>query len=397
MTADPKLRIALFSGNYNYMREGANQALNHLVGYLERGGHQVRVYSPVTGTPAFEPAGTLVPVPSVTAPFRKEFQIALGMPAATRRDLEAFAPQLIHVSTPDLLDLRAQTFAKRHRIPVVASLHTRFETYLDYYGLGWLRPVLVAHLNRFYRRAAYVLAPTPALIEHVKRIRGDDRVGLFSRGVDRSLFNPSRRDPEWRRRHGWADDDTVVLFFGRPVIEKGLDIYIEAVQLLKRSNGSVRALIVGAGPNADRLRAIDGAVLTGHLTGTDLARAVASADIMINPSITEAFGNVVLEAMASGLAVVCADADYSRAIVDPGRTGILEPARNARAYAEAALRLIDHPDERARIGATAREATATFTWDAASAAVEAAYLKTVADYARRADGSMRSSTRSFST
>ena len=391
MTADPKLRIALFSGNYNYLREGANQALNHLVGYLEGRGHQLRVYSPVTDTPAFEPAGTLVPVPSVTAPFRKEFQIALGMPAVTRRDLEAFAPQLIHVSTPDLLDLRAQTFAKNRGIPIVASLHTRFETYLDYYGLGWLRPVLVAHLDRFYRRADHVLAPTPALIEHVKRIRDDDRVGLFSRGVDRALFNPSRRDPEWRRSQGWADDDPVVMFFGRPVIEKGLDIYIDAVQLLRRSHPKVRALIVGAGPNADRLRAIDGAVLTGHLTGTDLARAVASADIMINPSVTEAFGNVVLEAMASGVAVICADADYSRAIVDPGRTAILEPSRDAKAYAEAALRLIDHPDERARIGAAARESTAAFTWDAASAAVEAAYFRTVAD------GSMRSSTRSFST
>jgi phosphatidylinositol alpha 1,6-mannosyltransferase len=383
VTAEPKLRIALFSGNYNYMREGANQALNHLVSYLETRGHQVRVYSPVTDTPAFEPAGTLVPVPSVTAPFRKEFQIALGMPAVTRRDLEAFAPQLIHVSTPDLLDLRAQTFAKKHRIPLVASLHTRFETYLDYYGLGWLRPVLVAHLNRFYRRADCVLAPTPALIEHVKRIRGDDRVGLFSRGVDRALFNPSRRDRDWRRSHGWGDDDPVVLFFGRPVIEKGLDIYIDAVQVLKRRRGNVRALIVGAGPNADRLRAIDGAVLTGHLTGPDLARAVASADIMINPSVTEAFGNVVLEAMASGLAVVCADADYSRAIVDPGRTGILEPSRDAEAYAGAALCLIDHPDERARIGAAARESTAAFTWAAASAAVEAAYVRAVTE------GSMR--------
>ncbi|WP_051531460.1 glycosyltransferase family 4 protein [Sphingomonas sp. URHD0057] len=383
MTADPKLRIALFSGNYNYMREGANQALNHLVGYLERRGHQVRVYSPVTDTPAFEPAGTLVPVPSVTAPFRKEFQIALGLPAVTRRDLEAFAPAVIHVSTPDLLDLRAQTFAKKHRIPIVASLHTRFETYLDYYGLGWLRPLLEAYLNRFYRRADLVLAPTPALIEHLKRIRGDDRVGLFSRGVDRALFNPSRRDGEWRRSQGWGDDDPVVLFFGRPVIEKGLDIYTGAIELLKHSRRNVRALVVGAGPNADRLGAIEGAVLTGHLTGPDLARAVASADLMINPSVTEAFGNVVLEAMASGLAVVCADADYSRAIVDPGRTGILEPSRDARAYATAALRLIDDPEERARIGAAARESTAAFTWDAASAAVEAAYFRTVAD------GSMR--------
>jgi phosphatidylinositol alpha 1,6-mannosyltransferase len=391
-----RLRVALFSGNYNYMREGANQALNYLVGYLEQAGHQVRIYSPVTDTPAFEPTGTLVPVPSVTAPFRNEFQIALGLPAVTRRDLEAFSPDLVHVSTPDFLDLRAQTFAKKRGIPIVASLHTRFETYLDYYGLAWLRPLLEAHLHRFYRRADCVLAPTPALIEELKKVRGDDRVKLFSRGVDRSLFDPARRDLGWRRAQGFADDDIVILFFGRPVIEKGLEIYIDAVQRLQRERETIRPLIVGAGPGAHRLRALEGAVLTGHLTGTDLAGAVAGADLMINPSITEAFGNVVLEGMASGLAVIAADVGYTRAIANAGRTALLVTSRDGAAYAEAAARLIDHPAERKRIATAARASTEAFTWDAASAAVEAAYLDTVADYARRAGGSMRSSTRSFS-
>lgn len=371
------------------MRQGANQALNHLVAYLERRGHSARVYSPVTPTPAFEPAGTLVPVPSVTSPFRKEFQLALGLPRSVRRDLDAFAPHLIHVSTPDLLGLRAQTYAKRRGIPIVASLHTRFETYLDYYGLGWLKPLLEAHLNRFYRRADTALAPTPALIDQLKRICGDGRVGLFSRGVDHALFNPSRRDPEWRRQQGWREDDIVVLFFGRPVIEKGLDIYIEAVRILKRSREGIRALVVGAGPNADRLDAIDGAVVTGHLTGSDLARAVASADIMLNPSVTEAFGNVVLEAMASGVAVVCADVDYARAIIDAGRTGVLVDSREPAAWAEAAARLVDAPDERRRIAGAAHAASSAFTWDAAASGVEAAYFATIGGYARRSGGSIR--------
>jgi len=155
------LRVALFSGNYNYLKEGANQALNKLVDYLGRQGHSVRVYSPVTDTPAFEPQGTLVPVPSITLPIRTEFQLALGMPASIRRDVERFAPDLIHVSTPDILNTRAETFAIRHNIPIVASLHTRFETYPAYYrGLRWLVPLAVAQQRRFYRRADCVLAPT---------------------------------------------------------------------------------------------------------------------------------------------------------------------------------------------------------------------------------------------
>src|SRR5574338_404271 len=132
------LRIALFSGNFNYLREGANQSLNRLVGYLEGAGHRVRVYSPVTDTPAFPPQGTLIPVPSIPLPIRSEFRLALGIPPAVRRDIERFAPDLIHVSVPDILNTRAETWAEQRNVPIVASLHTRFETYPAYYpGLRW--------------------------------------------------------------------------------------------------------------------------------------------------------------------------------------------------------------------------------------------------------------------
>jgi glycosyltransferase involved in cell wall biosynthesis len=378
VTSGKRLRIALFSGNYNYLREGANQALNTLVGYLERRGHAVRVYSPVTDTPAFAPTGTLVPLPSITLPFRSEFQLGLGLPGAIRRDLESFAPDLVHVSTPDLLDLRAQSFAKARGIPIAASMHTRFESYLDYYRLSWLKPLLEAHLRRFYRRADWVLAPTPALIDEVKRFRGDERVSRFSRGVDHALFNPSRRDPAWRRDQGWADDDIVVMFFGRPVVEKGLDVFIAAVQQLQRERANVRALVVGAGPHAGRLRVLQDVVLTGHLTGTDLARAVASADIMLHPSITETFGNVILEAMASGVAIIAADAPNSRALIEPGETGLLVPPTDAAAYAAAAGRLIDSREECRRIGEAAHRAAQAYSWDGVCAEVEAAYFELLA-------------------
>ncbi|HZB69546.1 MAG TPA: glycosyltransferase, partial [Sphingomicrobium sp.] len=217
------MRVALFSGNYNYLREGANQALNRLVRFLEEEeGHSVRVYSPVTDTPAFEPAGTLISVPSIALPVRSEFRLALGLPRAIRDDLRRFSPDIVHLSTPDILGTRALTFARRLGVPVVASQHTRFETYLEHYRLGWARPPVEAHLRRFYRRCDHVLAPTPALVEAMKVLRGDDRVSLWSRGVDRTLFDPARRDDEWRRSNGWSDADVVVLFFGRLVAEKGI-------------------------------------------------------------------------------------------------------------------------------------------------------------------------------
>jgi len=381
---EERLRVALFSGNYNYLREGANQALNQLVGYLERRGHEVRVYSPVTDTPAFEPRGTLIPVASVTLPVRTEFQLALGIPAAIRRDVERFAPDLIHVSTPDILCTRAETLAQKLEVPVIASLHTRFTSYFEHYGIAWLRPLADAHLRRFYRRASCVLAPTPDLVEEMKRLRGDDRVALWSRGVDRDLFNPSRRDRDWRCSNGWKSDDTVALFFGRLVVEKGIDIYIETIRILQNNGRKVRPLVVGAGPAADHLSALPDAILTGHLDGPGLARAVASADIMIHPSLTEAFGNVVLEGMASGVAIVASDAPSSRALIDPGKTGLLCAPNSPDDLAEAVARLIDDPDECNCIGHAAREASEAYSWDAASSAVEAAYRLTLQQFARRA-------------
>lgn len=377
MNPDRFLRIALFSGNYNYLREGANQALNQLVDFLERRGHAVRVYSPITDRPAFEPKGTLVAVPSVTLPVRREFQLALRLPPFIRRDVERFTPDLIHVSTPDILGTRAETLAERLRVPIVASMHTRFETYLEHYGLGWLKSVAEAHLRRFYRRADCVLVPTSGLIEEMQRLRGDDRVLLWSRGVDRELFNPSRRDPEWRAAHGCAPGDVLVLYFGRIVLEKGIDKYVEAIRLLRASAYNVRPLVVGDGPAADRLRALEGCIITGHLQGPRLARAVASADIMISPSTTEAFGNVVLEAMACGVAIVSADAPSARALLDPERTGVLCRPDRPVDFARAVASLIDNDDNRLRMGKAAVEASQAYSWNAASSAVEEAYRSVI--------------------
>lgn len=366
------MRIALFSGNYNYLREGANQALNQLVRHLESDGHHVRAYSPTTEHSAFEPAGTLVSVPSIPLPVRTEFRLALGLPRTVRDDIRRFSPDIVHLSTPDILGTRAQTFARKLGVPIVASLHTRFETYLEYYGLAWTRPIVEAHLRRFYRRCDHVLAPTPALVEEMKAIRGDDRASLWSRGVDRALFNPKRRDPEWRRANGWPDDAMAVLFFGRLVAEKGVDRYISTVRHLQRRNAKVWPLIVGAGPAASAFAALRNAVLAGHLEGAELARAVASADVLLHPSKTETFGNVVLEAMASGLAVVAADTASSRALIEHERTGILSPDDDS-SYAEAILAMIEDPRRRIELGAAARRASSAYSWANASRGVALVY------------------------
>src|SRR5262245_24884128 len=130
---DRNVRLALFSGNYNCVKDGAAVVLNRLVAFLEGQGIETLVFSPTVGEPAFEPAGTLVPVRSFALPIRKEYRVALGLPRTCRKRLAAFRPTLFHLSAPDLLGYAALRLARQSDVPVVASFHTRFDTYLEYY------------------------------------------------------------------------------------------------------------------------------------------------------------------------------------------------------------------------------------------------------------------------
>lgn len=358
------LRVALFSGNYNCVRDGANKALNRLVAHLLDRGAAVRVYSPTAPVPAFEPAGDLVSVPSLAIPRRPEYRLATGLPKSIREDIRRFGPTVFHLSAPDILGTKAQRFARELGVPVVTSLHTRFETYFGYYGIGFVRPWAERHLKRFYAGSDFVLVPNQPLAEDMRgHGLAPERVRLWGRGVDRGLFSPERRDLEWRRARGFADEEVVILFFGRLVLEKGLDTFEAAVAALRARGHKVRPLVVGAGPAGRALEArIGEALFTGHMEGPELARAIASADILINPSVTEAFGNVNLEAMASGLAIVSADVDAAQALIEHGRTGLLVPPRDIAAYADAVEQLIADPVRRELLGGEASRAAAAYDW-----------------------------------
>lgn len=370
---DQPRRVALFSGNYNYLRDGANQALNRLVGYIERDGVDVRVYSPTSPRPAFDPKGTLVSVPSVRIPGRGEYRLGLGLPAAVRRDVECFRPDIVHLSAPDWTGVAAQRLARTMGVPVVASLHTRFETYAQFYGAGLIRPLMERHLDRFYRGSDAILVPTRPIAEEFAATALGDRTHLWGRGVDRALFSPARRDEDWRRSHGFAEDDVVLLFFGRLVREKGPALFADIVDRVRASGIAIRPLVVGDGPERAWLeRRLPIARFTGSLTGEALARAVASADVFVNPSVTEAFGNVTLEAMASGLPSVCVDIPSGRNLLRGG-TGLFYPAGDLDEAVAAVRRLAGFRDLRRTMARNARAASSDYDWDSASAMVVDAY------------------------
>lgn len=378
------LRVAMFSGNYNYVRDGANQALNRLVAYLERQGCTVRVYSPTSDTPAFEPAGTLVSVPSFAIPGRDEYRVALGLPARLKRDLRDFSPDIIHLAAPDPAAHAAKALARDLGVPVVASIHTRFETYLQYYGMGFARPLLEALLRRFYAGLDEVFVTTAGFGDVMRQSRIiSGAPAVWSRGVDKTRFNPGRRSPEWRWSLGIADDEPVIGFVGRLVLEKGLDMVAAAVTELQARGVKHRLLVVGDGPARERFEAQvsagnSGAIFTGFLEGSNLARAYASADMLLNPSTTETFGNINLEAMASGIPVVAAHASGNECLVTNGVTGALVEAKNAAAYADVLEAYCSDPARRMAHGQAGLLAAQAYDWDVINGAVLDRYRQVIA-------------------
>lgn len=380
-TAD--LRIALFSGNYNYVRDGANQALNRLVGYLLSQGAQVRIYAPVVEKPAFAPTGDLISVSAIPIPTRSEYRMPLRMGGKARRDLKAFAPNVIHVASPDPVAHQAVAWARKRHLPVLASVHTRFETYLRYYNMAWGEPVIEAMLRRFYRRCDALVAPSESMAQVLREQRMNYDISIWSRGVDREIFNPQARSLEWRRAQGIEDHEVAIGFLGRLVMEKGLDVFSDTVDELRRRGLAHKVLVIGEGPAREWFESrLPGGAFVGFQQGSDLGRAVASMDVLFNPSVTETFGNVTLEAMGCGLPVVAAAATGSQSLVDDRVSGRLIPPGAVHQFAEALKTYIEDPALRQAHGQAGEARASEFSWDRINQTVADTYIRLIRQKAR---------------
>ena len=358
--------------------DGANKALNRLVEYLLRQGAAVRVYSPTVDEPAFEPQGDLISLPSFAIPGRGEYRMPVGLSAGVKQDLADFKPNILHLSSPDFSARAATTWAKKRGLPVLASVHTRFETYPAYYKMGFLEGPMIAFLRRLYRRCDALVTPSPSMVEVLREQDMNDDLSIWSRGVDRTIFDPSFRDMEWRRSVGLADDDVAVTFLGRLVMEKGLDVFAETMAKLRERGIAHKVLVIGDGPARKWFEEhLQGGIFVGFQGGKNLGRAFASSDLFFNPSTTETFGNVTLEAMASGLPVVAAGATGSSGLVSDGQTGRLVPPGSCAAYADAIAPYLTDDALRAAHGAAGEIAAREYDWDAINQAVADTYLRLI--------------------
>ncbi len=359
------MRIALFTDTYLPQVNGVSRTLARLVGHLHARGHEVALVSPRASE---EPAmGTALHLrlPGVPVPVYPELLLTRLVGRRDREVLERFDPQVVHCATESTVGWGGRAWARRTGRPLVTSFHTNFPEYAREYGMGLLAPVAWGLLRRFHEPALRTLCPSNATLEELKGRGFHDRLGIWSRGVDSALFTPARRSAELRR--SWAPDaEMILLFVGRLAGEKRLDVLMEAWPKVREATARKAALVlVGDGPLGAELRARHepGVHFTGYLSGTALADAYASADIFAFPSDTETFGNVVTEAMASGVPVVGADQGGVRDTIRPGETGFLAAPRDADSFAAALLPLMENDALRRQMGAEARLDAESRGWD----------------------------------
>jgi glycosyltransferase involved in cell wall biosynthesis len=295
------------------------------------------------------------------------------------RDLDSFKPNVLHISAPERLGHGALKYGEKHGIATVGSVHTRFETYPRYYGIGFLEKPLIRGLTKFYNRHDLLMTTGRGMTELLESWGVTRPMGTWSRGVDHVRFNPNMRSLEWRRSIGIADDEVVVGFLGRLVLEKGLDVFAEVIRRVQARGIKHRVMVIGKGPARDWFaERVPTAVFAGFQMGDDLGRAVASMDIFFNPSTTESFGNVTLEAMAAGVAVVAARSVGPIGLVEEGVTGILCDPENMDEYADAIARFATDADFRHAAGAAGHRLADGYEWDKINQAMVDAYLEAVA-------------------
>jgi glycosyltransferase involved in cell wall biosynthesis len=356
-----ELRVAIFTGNYNHIQDGVSLTLNRLVSFLESREIPVIVFGPTDDNPDLDHTGEFIPVPSIPIPGREEYRFSTGLSDEADRRLHTFAPTLVHLATPDILGFRAMRWAQKKHIPVVASYHTHFTSYLKYYHLDVLEQFGWKYAQWFYGHCKHIYVPSPSMAKELDERRIRSEIRIWARGVDTEMFHPRQRSKKWRAENGFSPNEFIVTFVSRLVWEKNLKTFVDTVKKLEKK---VKPMIVGNGPAMEKLqKMLPDAHFTGFITGNELARAYASSDVFLFPSETETFGNVTLEAMASGLPCVVADAPGSKSLVETGINGYLAPPRDTESFAGHITTIIDNKEHKEEMGKNARRKALVYSWN----------------------------------
>ena len=352
------MRIALITETFLPNVNGVVTTLCRLLEHLRSRGHEALLLAPEGAPPAYAGA-EIVPMRGMPLPAYPELRITPPQPGMTAR-LRRFRPDLVHLAGTMALGVAGRHAARRLGAPLVGAYHTDFPAYSAHYGLGFLRDLAYTYLRWVHNSCVLTLCPSSATMADL-RARGFRRLRLWGRGVDTERFHPGWRSVAWRAAVGARPNERVLLYVGRLAPEKRLDLLAEALPHL----ANTRLVLVGDGPARPILeRRLSGAPahFTGYLRGDDLATAYASADLFVFPSDTETFGQVIQEAMASGLPVVAARAGGAIDLVRPGETGALFTPGNVTDLCGRVRQVLEAPDRVRAMGAAGRAAAERRSW-----------------------------------
>lgn len=375
------MRLTLVTETFPPEVNGVARTLGRWVDAFQARGHSVQVLRPRRPGKTARPDGFA----AWPLPFYPEVRLGFATPRQVSQALRQHRPDLVHIATQGPLGLAALVAARHRGVPVVSSFHTNYDQYLGHYGLGWLRLLGTAYLRQFHNRTRVTLAPSESTRRQLLQ-QGFNQVEVWPRGVDCQRFHPDHRDPALRARLGLAETDMLVLYVGRISPEKNLAALLEAFHRLPADRAArVQLALVGSGPLLAALRAAKPphVWLPGPQEGTDLAAWYASADVFAFPSLTETFGNVVLEAQASALPVVAFDYPVLRERITHGADGLL--VNSASELSETLRTLVHDPGLRRRLGRAARRRAEAQDWDSVFDRLEARYRDLLTPRVKKAD------------
>jgi len=366
LSHDPRLRIALVTETWPPEVNGVAMTLKRMVDGLIRRGHSVQLIRPKQAADdVAQRGGALEEVLSRGLKLPRYDGLKLGLPAKSRlvRIWSRQRPDLVHVATEGPLGWTAVSAAAKLRLPVTSDFHTNFDHYSAHYGVGWLRQPVAAYLRRFHNRTAATYVPTSELAVALTA-QGYERIEVISRGVDTALYSPARRSEALRRQWGVAPGGFAVVSVGRLAPEKNLGLTLRAFAAIRERRPDACLVVVGDGPMRDMIaRECPQAILAGMRHGEDLAAHYASADLFLFPSLTETFGNVTLEGMASGVCTVAYDYAAAAEVIQDLYNGAVVRCGDETGFIERAVQLACVDDLRLDLAREARRTAEGIDWE----------------------------------
>jgi glycosyltransferase involved in cell wall biosynthesis len=382
------LRVAVVTETWPPEINGVAMTISRMVAGLQQRGHQVQLVRPrqhAHDHPASEPHFEEVLQRGVPIPRYENLKLGLPAKQALVRLWAVQRPDLVHVVTEGPLGWSALAAADKLKIPCSSDFHTNFHSYSKHYGIGWLKKPIVAYLRKFHNKADCTLVPTSLLLEDLER-HGYLNLRVVARGVDTRLFHPSKRSEALRLQWGVRPEQPVAIYVGRLAPEKNLPVVMHAFHAMQLVCPEARLVLVGDGPRRTMLQAAHrDCIFAGMRTGEELAAHYASGDIFLFPSITETFGNVTVEAMASGLAVIAYDYAAAAEYIQHGHNGLLADFDNAEEFIQLAANLVNDSLRTGEFGRRARTTTEKIDWEFVNNEFETALLETVTAAEDRAE------------